>query len=123
MANAAKWPKIDPVVKDWVIEYFTKCNKMGRPLRAQSVKPDISAVKSIVLYMPVWGENESCWVDNEIIKVQVYTFHDSPHKYMLVEITTRAGETDGHFYTTDVLTHQADGSDIEWLERMVRERR
>lgn len=122
MTKAAKWPEIDPVIKDWVIEYFTKCNKMGRPLRAQPQKPEIDVVKSVVLYMPVWGENESCWVDNEIITVKVFSFYDSPHKYMLITVRTRSGEVEGLFYTTHTLNHQADGDDIEWLERLVRER-
>ena len=110
------------MIKDLVIEYFTKCNKMGRPLRAQPQKPEIDAVKSVVLYMPMWGENETCWVDDEIITVKVFSYYDSPHKYMLITVRTRSDEVDGLFYTTNTLNHQADGSNIEWLERMVRER-
>ena len=122
MSGAAKWPKISPVVKDWVIEYFTKCNKMGRPLRAKAQKPEIDAVKSVVLYMPVWGEHETCWVDNEIITVKVFSFYDSPYKHMIVTASTRSDEVDGHCQTVAKITHQADGSDIEWLERLVHER-
>ena len=122
MIKAAKLPEIAPVIKDWVIEYFTKCNKMGRPLRVQPQKPEIDAVKSVVLYMPVWGENETCWVDNEIITVKVFSFYDSPHKYMLITVRTRSDEVDGLFYTTHTLNHQADGDNIEWLERLVRDR-
>lgn len=122
MKTIAKWPVIDPVVKDWIIEYFNKCNKMGRPLKASHIKPEIDIVKSVVLYMPVWGSDETCWVDNEIITIKVFSYRDSPHKYMLVTARRRSCEVDNHYYTCTTVEHQADAGDIEWLERLVRER-
>lgn len=41
MKQTSKWPAIDPMFKDRVIDYFGKCNKMGRPLRSEHIKTDI----------------------------------------------------------------------------------
>lgn len=98
MKQTSKWPAIDPVVKDWVIDYFSKCNKMGRPLRSEHIKTDIDTVKDAVLYMPVWGTDENCWVDDEFISVKVFSYYDTPNKYMLVTVRTRSNEVDNRFY-------------------------
>ena len=97
MKQKSKWPAIDPVFKDWVIDYFAKCNKMGRPLRSEHIKTDIDTVKDAVLYMPVWGPDENCWVDNEFISVKVFSHYDTPNKYMLVTVRTRSNEVDNLF--------------------------
>lgn len=123
MNQTSKWPAIDPVVKDWVIDYFSKCNKMGRPLRSEHIKTDNENVKDSVLYMPVWGPDENCWVDDEFISVRVFSYYDTPNKGMIVTVMTRSNEVDNLFYTHTTTHHVADAGDAEWLERLVRERR
>ena len=44
MKQTSKWPAIDPVFKGRVVDYFSKCNKMGRPLRSEHIKTDIDMV-------------------------------------------------------------------------------
>ena len=45
MKQTSKWPAIDPVFKGRVVDYFSKCNKMGRPLRSEHIKTDIDRVR------------------------------------------------------------------------------
>jgi len=122
MKQTSKWPAIDPMFKDRVIDYFSKCSKMGRPLRSEHIKPEIDTVKDAVLYMPVWDHDDTCWVDDEFISVKVFSHYDTPNKYMLLTVSTRSNEVDNLFYTYTTIHHTADAGDVEWLERLVRER-
>jgi hypothetical protein len=120
MKMIAKWPEIDPKIKNRIVEYFDKCNKMGRPLKAERLKPEFGNVASAVLYIPVWGPDETCRVDNEIISVKVFSYRDAPHRCMLVTVRALSGKVGDRYYTCTTVEHQADAGDTEWLDRLVR---